>query len=146
MMLYPIILQTCGVIGSIIYVGGFALVQSGRTCGNGPAYSASKIIAALLVLVSLVGAFNLGAFLIQVGFIVFGVLGLVRQSSSDAIAPRTQPDRPGTPGVMRPDGCDRTGPDPQGDWPAISGSETNPHARGDGRPVQLCLADVAPAP
>lgn len=76
---YPVLLNASGVFGSIIYISGFALVQSGRTCGNGPIYSASKIIAAILVLISLVGAFNLGAFIIQVGFIIFGVLGLRRQ-------------------------------------------------------------------
>ena len=64
------------------YINGFALVQRGRTCGNGPLYSGSKVIAAFLVLISLVGAFNLGAFIIQVGFITFGLMGLGRQFSS----------------------------------------------------------------
>ncbi|MGJ8605269.1 MAG: CBU_0592 family membrane protein [Marivita sp.] len=84
MRAYPTALQACGVMGSVIYVGGFALVQSGRTCGNGPVYSASKIVAAILVLVSLVGAFNLGAFLIQIGFITFGLWGFVRRRSGTA--------------------------------------------------------------
>lgn len=82
MRAYPELLSVSGVVGSIIYISGFALVQSGRTCGNGSLYSASKIIAAFLVLVSLVGAFNLGAFIIQVGFIIFGLVGLGRQFSS----------------------------------------------------------------
>ena len=84
---YPDILIACGVAGSIIYVGGFALVQSGRMCGNGTGYSISKIIAALLVLLSLLHAFNLGAFLIQVGFIYFGVWGLMRKSDTDNTTP-----------------------------------------------------------
>ncbi|MDV7142943.1 hypothetical protein R3X27_09615 [Tropicimonas sp. TH_r6] len=75
----PIVLQISGVIGSFIYVGGFALVQCDRACGNGTAYAVSKIIAACLVLLSLVGAFNLGAFLIQIGFIWFGLWGLWRR-------------------------------------------------------------------
>lgn len=39
MRAYPDLLQTCGVIGSMMYVGGFALVQTGRICGNGPYYT-----------------------------------------------------------------------------------------------------------
>ncbi|MHA6268220.1 CBU_0592 family membrane protein [Aliiroseovarius sp. CAU 1755] len=74
---YPDLLQAAGVLGSIIYVGGFALVQCGWACGNGTGYSVSKILAAVLVLISLIGAFNLGSFLIQVGFIIFGCMGLV---------------------------------------------------------------------
>ncbi len=82
MRAYPDLLTASGVVGSIIYISGFALVQRGRTCGNGSLYSASKVIAAILVLISLVGAFNLGAFIIQVGFITFGLMGLGRQFSS----------------------------------------------------------------
>ncbi|AKI01336.1 hypothetical protein IMCC20628_02639 [Hoeflea sp. IMCC20628] len=91
MRAYPDLLSASGVVGSIIYISGFALVQSGRTCGNGPLYSASKVIAAILVLISLVGAFNLGAFIIQVGFITFGLVGLGRQFSSkrdETVGPR----------------------------------------------------------
>ncbi len=79
MRAYPDLLRASGVVGSIIYVSGFALVQSGKTCGNGSLYSASKVLAAIMVLISLVGAFNLGAFIIQVGFIIFGMVGLGRQ-------------------------------------------------------------------
>ncbi len=79
---YPWLLQLGGVIGSAIYVGGFALVQCGYTCGNGAGYSLSKIVAALLVLASLIDAFNLGAFLIQVGFIFFGLVGMLRRGEA----------------------------------------------------------------
>lgn len=79
---YPLLLQIGGVIGSAIYVGGFALVQCGYTCGNGTLYSLSKIVAALLVLASLIDAFNLGAFLIQVGFIFFGLVGMLRRGET----------------------------------------------------------------
>lgn len=79
---FPWLLQTGGVIGSAIYVGGFAMVQCGYTCGNGAGYSLSKIVAAVLVLASLIDAFNLGAFLIQVGFIFFGVVGMLRRGET----------------------------------------------------------------
>ena len=93
--LYLDALQICGVIGAVIYVGGFALVQVGHACGNGTGYSLSKIIAAVLVLASLSGAFNLGAFLIQVGFIVFGLWGLFRRSA--ASSPQVSSEYSGAP-------------------------------------------------
>ncbi|MFD0978899.1 CBU_0592 family membrane protein [Tropicimonas aquimaris] len=119
----PLLLQICGVIGSVIYVGGFALVQCEHVCGNGTGYAVSKIIAAMLVLLSLIDAFNLGSFLIQIGFITFGYWGLTRRrpgtaeiaaAESDAVAGETEagraplpvatPRRAGTPGVseLRP--------------------------------------------
>lgn len=78
------IMRACGVVGSIVYVGGFALVQAGRVCGNGHAYVFSKIIAAILVLISLVAEFNLGSFLIQVGFLAIGLWGLARRPIREA--------------------------------------------------------------
>lgn len=76
---YPTLLQTCGVLGSILYIGGFALLQTGRICANALYYSCNQLTAASLVLISLVGAFNLGAFLIQIGFLFFGAIGLARR-------------------------------------------------------------------
>lgn len=76
---YPDVLRACGVIGSVLYVGGFALVQTGRICGNGPIYACNQLTAATLVLTSLIGAFNLGAFIIQIGFLFFGSIGLYRK-------------------------------------------------------------------
>ena len=76
---YPDFHNARGVVGPIIYISGFAFVQLGRTCGNGPRYSASKMIASILLLISFVVAFNLGPFVIQVGFIILGLVGLGRQ-------------------------------------------------------------------
>lgn len=73
---YPTLLQFIGVIGFILYVGGFFLVQNGTVCGNGVLYPLSKVIAAVFVLMSLIGAFNLASFLIQVSYIGIGVYGV----------------------------------------------------------------------
>ena len=87
----PAFMNACGILGAVLYVGGFALVQLERICGNGNAYAVSKIIAACLVLVSLAGAFNLGAFIIQIGFIGFGLWGLWRRlEEEEADPPRSQ--------------------------------------------------------
>lgn len=68
--------QLLGALGSLIYVGGYLLVQCGHVCGNSAAFTASKLIAAVLVLVSLGTAFNLAAFLIQISFIAISIYGL----------------------------------------------------------------------
>ncbi len=73
---YHAVLQIIGAIGCLIYVGGYLLVQSGRVCGNGGGYSASKLIAASFVLASLVTSFNLASFLIQISFIAISIYGL----------------------------------------------------------------------
>ena len=69
-------LQALGAAGSLIYVAGFLMLQSGRLCGNGLAYPVSKLIAALCVLASLCTAFNLAAFLTQVSFVAIAFYGI----------------------------------------------------------------------
>ncbi|MCV6586869.1 MAG: hypothetical protein OIF47_15165 [Marinibacterium sp.] len=73
---YPTLLQLIGIVGFITYVIGFGLVQHEKICGNGIGYPASKVFAALCVLVSLVGAFNLASCLIQLSYIVIGLYGI----------------------------------------------------------------------
>lgn len=141
MRAYPEILQACGVMGSILYIGGFALLQMGRICGGGLYYSYNQLMAASLVMISLVGAFNLGAFLIQIGFLFFGMIGLVRRlrllrtgrypEGTGLI--RHLPDAPTAPGLRDglPATCDweRRQPGPEHD-----------------RPVPPALGGAAPAP
>ncbi len=73
---YHAALQITGTVGCLIYVGGYLLVQTGRICGNGAGYSASKLIAASFVLASLITSFNLASFLIQISFIAISLYGL----------------------------------------------------------------------
>lgn len=141
MRAYPDLLQTCGVIGSMMYVGGFALVQTGRICGNGPYYSCNQLTAATLVLTSLVGAFNLGAFLIQVGFLIFGSIGLVRR-----LRMRRQGRYPSGTGVIRILTDEQTAPDFRDDSPETCDWEMNPRVPGYDRPVRPYLGAAAPAP
>lgn len=138
---YPDVLQLCGVLGSILYVGGFALVQTGRICGNGPYYSCNQLTAATLVLISLVGAFNLGAFFIQVGFLIFGSIGLVRK-----LRMRRQGLYPYGTGVIRHASGGPSAPAPQGDWPKISDLETRPPGPAGGRSVPPGHVGFQPAP
>lgn len=141
MRAYPNLLQMCGVLGSILYVGGFALVQTGRICGNGPYYSCNQLTAATLVLTSLVGAFNLGAFLIQIGFLVFGTIGLVRRMRI-----RRMGRYPEDTGVIRVLSGEPTAPAFPDGLPKTSDWESHRPAPARDRPVQPCLARLAPAP
>ena len=81
-MLYQVI----GVCGFLAYMTGFAGLQLGWLDGNGCAYCVSNIIGASLVLVSLYHAFNVASALIQVAWIVLGLLGLYRRRFAVASA------------------------------------------------------------
>ncbi len=72
------VLQICGLLGFLSYMGGFAALQFGLLDGNGPVYALTNVVGAMLVLVSLVSAFNLASMLIQVSWIVIGSFGIWR--------------------------------------------------------------------
>ena len=73
---YPDIAELVGVIGFMIYIGGFFSVQSGFLCGNGIAFPVVQVTAASFVLVSLTTAYNLPAFMIQTSYIAIGLFGI----------------------------------------------------------------------
>ena len=43
------------------------------------AYAAANVLAAAMVLISLTNAFNIASFLIQVSFILIGLVGIIRK-------------------------------------------------------------------
>lgn len=69
-------LQMIGLLGFALYILAFKLVQMRRLCGNGIAYALLNVLAAVCVLLSLLAAFNMAAFLIQVSYILIGSLGI----------------------------------------------------------------------
>ncbi|MCY4180032.1 MAG: hypothetical protein OXC60_05890 [Litoreibacter sp.] len=82
-IIFPVIelhavLQGVGVLGFVTYMGAFAALQMGRLDGNGVAYALLNVVAAGLVLVSLLSAFNLASMLIQISWIVIGGVGIWR--------------------------------------------------------------------
>lgn len=88
--------QWTGVAGFVIYMAGFLLVQTGHMDGNGIAFPASKVVAALCVMCSLTDTFNLATLLIQLSFVVIGSYGVAirlhRARSARRGAPRPAPD------------------------------------------------------
>lgn len=71
------LLQWVGVAGFFCYIFAFGAVQCGRLDGNSTAYTLANILAASLVAISLIAEFNLASALIQISWILLGVLGLV---------------------------------------------------------------------
>ncbi|MEP5153008.1 hypothetical protein [Planktotalea sp.] len=68
--------QFTGLIGFVCYVASFGSLQLGWLDGNSMTYSICNVLAASLVAVSLMEAFNLASALIQGSWIIFGLLGL----------------------------------------------------------------------
>ena len=71
--------QIIGVCGFFAYMIGFAGLQFGWLDGNGCAYCLSNIAGATLVLISLYHTFNLASAMIQVAWIILGLVGLYRR-------------------------------------------------------------------
>ena len=69
-------LSAFGIVGAVIYLSGFTLLQMGRMRGDGITYATMNTIAALLVLSSLTAQFNAGAFIIQVSFATIGAISI----------------------------------------------------------------------
>ena len=67
-----------GILGVAFYIGSYAALQFGLIGGRGYAYPALNGIAAALVAVSLVDAFNLSSLIIQVTWITISVFGILR--------------------------------------------------------------------
>jgi len=70
-------LTLLGLVGVGVYVGSYGLVQANRLDGNGSGYSVANVLAASLVLVSLIRDFNLPSAVIQITWIIFGIAGLL---------------------------------------------------------------------
>ncbi|MDD9910882.1 MAG: hypothetical protein OXR62_14485 [Ahrensia sp.] len=82
------LMQLFGLAGFATYIGGFTAIQFGLIDGNSRLYSAISILAASLVLASLMEHFNLASALIQVSWITIGCGGIIWKTVS---AKRTQP-------------------------------------------------------
>ena len=83
--------EAFGLAGFAAYLAGFGALQLGWLDGNGRAYAWMNITGASFVLVSLYDAFNLASALIQISWIVFGYIGLIRRARPQDVAGRHQP-------------------------------------------------------
>ena len=66
-----------GLLGFVTYLTSFGALQFRIIDGNSIFYTLLNVLAATLVLISLTVDFNLASALIQITWIIFGVVGLV---------------------------------------------------------------------
>ncbi len=72
------VFEVLGITGFMFYMASYASLQSGRISGHSYTYILMNLIAASLVLISLVHQFNLASVLIQVAWIAISIGGLFR--------------------------------------------------------------------
>jgi len=74
----PAAFDWAGHIGVAFFIGAYAALQAGLLRGSGYLYASLNLLAASLLLMSLVKSFNLSAALIQICWIAISTFGLVR--------------------------------------------------------------------
>ncbi len=79
-----------GLLGTVMILGGFALLQAGKLSGTGLVYQLLNLFGAAGVLVSLLGTFNLSVFLLEAAWIAVSLYGIARSFKQKAGAKATQ--------------------------------------------------------
>ena len=67
-----------GMVGTLMVLGGFFLLQAGRVHGNGLPYQLLNLFGAAGILVSLWGNFNISVFLLEAAWIAVSLYGIAR--------------------------------------------------------------------
>lgn len=67
-----------GMVGTLMVLGAFFLLQAGRVHGNGLSYQLLNLFGAAAILVSLWGNFNISVFLLEAAWIAVSFYGIVR--------------------------------------------------------------------
>ncbi len=72
--------EVIGVAGMVMYLGSYFMLQTGTLQSNTATYCIANILAASLVMISLLHDFNLASALIQISWIAISAIGLVRMA------------------------------------------------------------------
>ena len=67
-----------GLVGTLMVLGAFFLLQAGRLNGNGIPYQLLNLFGASGVLVSLRGTFNVSVFLLEAVWVAISAYGIAR--------------------------------------------------------------------
>jgi len=67
-----------GLLGVVLILLAYFLLQAGRLRGNALPYQLLNALGAVLVMVSLLYAFNLSAFLMELAWLLVSIYGMVR--------------------------------------------------------------------
>lgn len=68
----------CGFVGALLFMSAYAALQFGLVRGSSITYTVANLIAASLLLISLVQDFNAGSAVVNSVWIVISIIGLVR--------------------------------------------------------------------
>ena len=79
-----------GMVGTLMVLGAFLLLQSGRLSGTGLIYQLLNLFGAAGVLVSLLGTFNVSVFLLELTWVLISAYGIARSLKSR----RSEPGSP----------------------------------------------------
>lgn len=71
-------LAWAGLLGVVLYVLAYLLLQLGMLRGKGYAFPAINLVASLLILAGLANAFNWSAAILQIAWAAISVIGIVR--------------------------------------------------------------------
>lgn len=77
-----------GMIGTLMVLGAFFLLQAGRVHGNGLPYQLLNLFGAAGILVSLWGNFNISVFLLEAAWIAVSLYGIFRTLRKPPQAPQ----------------------------------------------------------
>ena len=67
-----------GLLGTLMILAAFFLLQAGRLSGNGLAYQLLNLFGAGGVLVSLLGTFNASVFVLELAWMLVSAYGIAR--------------------------------------------------------------------
>ena len=76
-----------GMLGTLMILGAYALLQAGRIHGNRLAYQLLNLAGAGCVLVSLWKSFNISVFLLEAAWVAISVYGIARTLRRGTQAP-----------------------------------------------------------
>jgi hypothetical protein len=71
-----------GVLGTLMILAAFFLLQAGRMAGDGAAYQLLNLFGAAAVLVTLLGTFNVSVFVLESAWVLVSLYGLIRARRS----------------------------------------------------------------
>jgi paired small multidrug resistance pump len=67
-----------GIVGVVLTLAAFLLLQAGKLHGTGFIYQAMNALGAAAVVLSLFYDFNLSAFIVEAAWVVISIYGMVR--------------------------------------------------------------------
>jgi len=76
-----------GIVGALLVLFAFYLLQARRVSGTGLVYQLMNLVGALGLLTSLYGKFNVSVFIVQTVWVAISVYGIVRSARSRTTPP-----------------------------------------------------------